>query len=570
MSPESDATLSFPDAPKLELDQLIDQLVDRANDVKRVQGRLRALIRAIDLINGDLALDVVLRHIAEAARTLAHAGYGALGVIADDGGLEQFIHVGIDDDLVRRIGQLPEGKGLLGALISVPEPIRLTDLSEDPRSAGFPAHHPAMSSFLGVPIRVRGEVFGNLYLTESKNGGFSAEDTELVRSLALAAGVAIANARLYDDSRRQQRWLAASAEISGRMLAETGEDPLVTIARSAREIANADLVSIALVTGDEQDVMVEVAVGDGADELAGRRFPLAASLAGLALEGNAPLIMRTTAEADDRIAHLNSIIEVGPIMVVPLPSTAGVLGVLGLVRRRGAGPFSPADLEMARGFAGHASVALEFAKARGDRQRMVLFEDRDRIARDLHDHVIQQLFAIGLSLQGLATSIGPDNDAASKLGERVDDIDRTIRQIRTSIFELRGPLVGEGEGMRADLLAVTAELAPVLGFAPSVTFSGQIDTSVLDALADDVIACVREALTNAAKHAAAGRVDVDLRVLGAEVTLAVQDDGRGMPSDVVCSGLTNLRTRAELRGGTFEIQSVPTGGTQLLWKVPIA
>ncbi len=569
MGGEPKVTLPFADGPKLELDQLIDELVERAQGVKRVQGRLRALLRAIELVNGELSLDAVLLHIAEAARILSGARYAALGVIAHDGGLQQFIHVGIDDELAHQIGHLPAGEGLLGALISDPEPIRWANLADDPRSAGFPAHHPPMTSFLGVPIRVRGEVFGNLYLTDSEHGQFSAEDEELVGSLALAAGSAVAKARLYDDSRRQQRWLTASAEISARMLAETGEDPLVTIARSARDIADADLVTVALVTVDGQHVLVEVAVGEGSDALAGGRFPLAASLAGAALENGTPLLMRGAADVGDRASVLDSVMEVGPTMVIPLPGTSGVLGVLSIARRRGAMAFSSADLAMATGFAGHASVALEFANARADRQKMVLFEDRDRIARDLHDHVIQQLFAIGLSLEGLAAVIGPEHSAAEKLRDRVDDVDRTIRQIRTSIFELRGPLVGEGDGLRTEVLTVAADLTSALGFSPHIAFSGQVDTFVVGTLADDVIACVREALTNAAKHAGACRVDVDLRVGDGVVQLVVADDGRGIPAEVRRSGLDNLRTRAEIRGGTFHIRSAPAGGSELLWKAPI-
>lgn len=569
MEPESGERLSFPDGPKLELDQLIDELVDRAHGVKRVQGRLRALLRAIELVNGDLSLEAVLRHIAEAARTLADARYGALGVIAEDGTLERFIHVGIDDVQAKLIGPLPKGKGLLGALITDPKPIRLTDLSADPRSAGFPAHHPSMKSFLGVPIRVRGEVFGNLYLTESEHGQFSAEDKELVRSLALAAGSAIANARLYDESRRQQRWLAASAEISARMLSESGEDPLHTIARNARDIADADLVTVELVTDDGQDVLIEVATGNGAVDLTGRRFPLATSFSGEAVASLTPLLVQSGAEAEHRVNHLSSVLSVGPTMIVPISGTSGVLGVISVARRAGAPAFGSADLEMATGFAAHASVALEFASARADQQKMVLFEDRDRIARDLHDHVIQQLFAIGLSLEGLANVIGPEHNAQAKLRDRVGDVDRTIRQIRTSIFELRGPLVGPGEGVRADVLEVAADLAPALGFSPRVTFSGQVDSSVVGSLADDAVACVREALTNAAKYASAGRVEVDVRVVGEELQIVVVDDGAGIAADVRRSGLDNLRARAEIRGGTFQARSVPAGGTELLWKAPI-
>jgi GAF domain-containing protein len=194
-------------APRLELDQLLTQLIDHAQDVVAARDRLRGLLRANRLIIGDLALPVVLRRIAEGARDLVQARYAALGVLGPDGGLEQFIHVGVDEETVARIGHLPEGKGLLGALIDEPHPIRLANLADDPRSVGFPEGHPPMNSFLGVPIRIRDEVYGNLYLTEREGGPFTAEDEELVAALAATAASAIDNARLYAEAGRRQRWL---------------------------------------------------------------------------------------------------------------------------------------------------------------------------------------------------------------------------------------------------------------------------------------------------------------------------------------------------------------------------
>jgi signal transduction histidine kinase len=565
-------TLSFPDAPKLELDELIDELVTRARDVQRAQGRLRALLRAIERINGDLSLSAVLRHVAEAARTLSGARYAALGVVNDHEGLEQFIYDGIDAGTAGVIGALPTGTGLLGALITDPRPIRLADLGLDPRSAGFPSRHPPMTSFLGVPIRVRGEVFGTLYLTDSDRGEFSADDEELVGAFALAAGSAISNARLYDDARRRQQWLTVSSQISEGMLAETGEDPLLTIVRSAAELTAADAASIALVTEDGDDVLVEVAVGEGTQGLVGLRFALRASFADTALEQLAPRQAVIDSQGEDTSCHLGVVMDIGPVLVVPLARSPGAGGVLSLARRRGGSPFTCFDVDLASGFAALAGVALEFARARADQQKMALFADRDRIARDLHDHVIQQLFAIGLSLQAIAETVGPDHDVEARLRDKVRDVDRTIRQIRTSIFELHGPLIGDREGVRADALTVAAELIPALGFAPHVTFSGPVDTVITGPLAEDVLACLREALTNVAKHAGASSVDVHLHLIGDEVRLQVLDDGRGVPAGARLSGLSgldNLRVRAENRGGSFHFGPAPAGGTELLWKAPI-
>jgi signal transduction histidine kinase len=511
----------------------------------------------------------VLLRVVEAACELAGARYGALGVIAHDGSLEQFIHVGMDPALVERIGHLPEGKGLLGALITDPRPIRLVHISDDSRSSGFPAGHPPMDSFLGVPVRVRGEIFGNLYLTESATGQFSGEDEELVRSLAVTAGTAISHARLYEESRTQQRWLTASAEISGQLLTERGEDPLQMIARRAFEIAGADLVTVSLLTGDATNVMIEVAVGEGTDNLIGHRYPVGETLAGRSIQSGTPLLFRSPDDDRERTEHLSEFMALGPVMVIPLSGNSKIRGALTIARLPGRPAFDTADLTMATGFASHAGVALELADARADQQRVVLLEDRDRIARDLHDHVIQRLFAIGLSLEGAAAAAGSNSDLSSKIHDRVDDIDRTIRQIRTSIFELRGPLAGASEGLRQSLLAIASELTSSLGVVPSLTFAGAIDAVVDDDLAQDVLAVLREGLTNIAKHAHATAVDVDVTALAEEVCLSIGDNGTGIEGATRSSGLANLRSRAEHRRGTLTITNRPTGGTQLIWKVPI-
>jgi len=558
--------LSFPDGAKLELDQLIDQLVERAEGVRQAQGRLRTLLRATEVVTGELNLEAVLRHIVEAAVTLVGAQYGALGVIAHDGGLEQFIHVGAPDGLLDTIGHLPEGKGLLGALIVDPQSIRLNHITDDPRSAGFPPGHPAMDSFLGVPVRVRGEVFGNLYLTNSERGQFTAEDEELVRSLAVTAGGAISNARLYQESRAQQRWLAASAEVSAQMLANSGEDPLKMIARHAHGIADADIVTLGLLTPDRADLVIEVAVGDGSEQLLARRFPVADTIAGRAVEQAAPVLLRAASEAAGRYSHLSDVMETGPVMVVPLRGSADVFGALTIARRSGRATFSSADLAMAAAFASHAGLAHELALARSDQQRVALLEDRDRIARDLHDHVIQQLFAVGLSLESLAGSAAAVPGLSEKLHDRVNDIDRTIRQIRTSIFELRGPLAASPAGVRQNLLQVVADLTPALGFSRRIAFSGNLDSMLHGELADDVVACVREAVTNVAKHARARSVEIDVAVAAGTVTVTVLDDGTGIDGATRSSGLANLRVRAERYNGSFDVATRSSGGTELTWK----
>ena len=565
---------TVPDGPKLELDELLKQLIERAQDVVSTQDRLRGLLRANQAIVGNLSLPVLLQRTVQAACELAHARYGALGVIAPAGGLEQFVHVGIDEQTAARIGHLPEGKGLLGALIDDPRPIRLRTMSSDPRSVGFPPGHPPMTSFLGVPIRVRDEVFGNLYLTERENGEFTAEDEVLVSALAATASVAIENARMYDEARRRQQWLQASTEVSQQLLSSDGEDPLRLIARQAQQIANADVVTVVLPTADGR-LIVEVASGEGADELTALTFAIEDTLAGLAFNSGQPVLVGDISEDPRYTVHLSDVVPVGPVMVLPLGGLAQVRGALVIGRLRGRHRFAEADLEMATTFANHAAVALELADARTDQQRIVLLEDRDRIARDLHDHVIQRLFAIGLTVQSVAIGLG-DDERATRLSRVVSDIDETIRQTRTSIFQLHGPLGPETGTVRTRLLTVAAEVTAVLGFEPQVRFSGPIDAVVPEPVVDDLVAVLREALTNTARHAHASRVDVDVTTTTTQLSMAVTDDGVGISDNGRSSGLANLRQRAEQHGGSLTLargvpeRTHPTNeGTRLLWTIPL-
>ncbi|HEY3737830.1 MAG TPA: GAF domain-containing protein [Jatrophihabitans sp.] len=538
--------------------------------------RLLGLLRAVETVTGDLSLELVLRNIIESALELVGARYGALGVIAQDdaeGRLERFIHVGISEDDAHRIGPLPSGKGLLGALIHDPHPIRLEHINRDSRSVGFPGNHPSMESFLGVPIHSRAEIFGNLYLADSVNGVFSEEDEELAVALALAAGTAVSNARLYRDAQLKQRWLEASVEIGAQLLASDGEDPLHLIARRAMDIADADLVSVALTTSDGESVLIEVAFGEEADRISARRFPLSKTLTRSVLINEQPLVLPQTNHLTLDNSFLAEIEDRGPAMVLPLHGGAQSRGTLMLMRREGRAAFSESEAVMAAGFASHASVALELAAARSLDQKIKLHEDRDRIARDLHDHVIQELFAIGISLEGAAAELRNDPAIARRLNQRVEDIDRTIRRIRTSIFDLRGNLGISSDGLSKRVLEVASDVAPALGFTPHVAFGGLVEIRLDDELTEDVVAVVRETLTNIAKHARATEANVDIALSGDELTITVTDDGVGIDGVAAAyarsSGTTNLRRRAERLGGSFELASGATGGTIARWRTGI-
>jgi signal transduction histidine kinase len=562
--------LSFPDQPRLDLDQLLAQLIDRAQEVMATQGRLRGLLAADQLIVADLALPAVLRHIAEAARELIGARYAALGVIAPDGGLAEFIHVGMPGEAVEAIGHLPEGKGVLGALIEDPRPIRLANIAEDPRSSGFPPTHPPMTSFLGVPIRVRNEVFGNLYLTESPRGEFTPEDEELARALAATAAVAIENARLYEAAQSRGEWLQASAAITRELLAADAADPrasLTTIAELSRRLAGADTVTVLLpAEKGGEELSVEVAVGHGADSLPGLSVPFTGTLAGRVFLRGEPLRLSSRHEIGGLAPAVTDAPDLGPLLVLPLLGSRRVHGVLAVARLVGRPGFSEEDLRMASGFANHAALAIGLAEARAERQRALMFEERERIAADLHDHVIQRLFAAGLSLQGVAAGLPPGR-AAGRITTAIADLDDTISQIRNTIFQLQRLPQQRARGAREHLLDVLTDVAPALGFQPALRLTGPIE-HLSAPLLEDLLAVLREALTNVARHAGATSVAVDLTSTGETLTLEVLDDGRGVPEGGRRSGLVNMRRRAERHWGTFSVAPHHPAGTLLCWSVP--
>jgi signal transduction histidine kinase len=566
-------TVAFADVPKLELDQLIDQLVASAEGVKQAQGRLRVLLRAVEMVNADLSLDHALEHIAEAACYVADAERAALALPAEDGVIEQAVIV-TAGEAPRRVGARPAGEGPLAEALRAGRSLRLVSSDPggtDPAVQDLLGTSTPIQSLLSVPLQIRGEPFGQLLVVDSTQGEFSAEDEELLTLLASAAGTTLDNARLFADSRAKARWLRATADVSATLLRDVGEDPLREIARHVAEVAEADVVTVALLNADGDHLVVEVVHGgiDGdGDGLIGRRVPLAESLSEEALRTRKALSFSTGIEPPSADAReILERLEAGPIMMVPLLGAAAPLGIFSIMRRRGAPAFSSIDSDAVEQFAAQAALALELATAREDRQRIELLEDRDRIARDLHDHVIQQLFAIGLSLQGLAAGVVDRPDLMDALEGKVEDIDRTIRQIRTTIFALRNPGNPQG-GLRGSLLAIGSELTPALGFSPGFTFAGAVDTMVTGAVADDVRSCVQEALSNVARHSGARRAFVDVATDNVSVTVRVTDDGSGIPTEAARHGLLQLTELAERRGGSCEVHPLPTGGTELIWKAP--
>jgi two-component system, NarL family, sensor histidine kinase DevS len=560
-TPAADAAggLGFPDVPRLELDQLLVQLRDRADDVLAAQGRLRGLLRANALVAGELSLPLVLRQIVGAARDLLGARYAALGVLGRDGGLEQFVHAGMGGEVVTRIGDLPEGRGILGLLISEPVPIRLADLSAHPASAGFPPGHPPMTGFLGVPVRIREEVFGNLYLTERSGGGqFSAEDEELAIALAAAAGTAIANARRFAESEQRRRWLDASGELVPLLLADEAGQPHALIAQHAAAAASADFSALAVPFGADE-VIVTAVTGAVTAGMMNRTAPLAESLTGQAISTGKPRLV-TGEGRNVAAAELGA--DIGPLIVVPLAAGEQVRGALMLGRLAVRPGFTDTDLDMAASFAGHAAVATELARARADQLTLAQAEDHDRIAGDLHDHVIQELFALGMRLQGQVARSDPAT--ADRVNGYVDTLDEIIRKIRTSIFGLQQPRRAPA-GLPARMVEIIEEHAPQLGFTAGISFAGPLDPGPGETLAHDILAVTREALSNCARHAHATAADVSLILKDGMITVVITDNGRGIGTPARSSGLSSMRRRAERHHGTFQFATPAGGGTRLTW-----
>jgi signal transduction histidine kinase len=555
--------------PHLRLDDLLAELQSRLQTVLDTRDRSHALLEAVVAIGGHLELEVVLRQIVEAAVELVSARYGALGVVGEGGKLEEFVPVGLDESQIAAIDHWPEGRGLLGKLITDPRPLRLADIATHPDSSGFPDGHPPMRSFLGVPVRIRDEVYGNLYLTEKHGGAeFDDEDEALALALAAAAGVAIENARLYAEARRQQQWLRANAEVTQLLLSEARPaEVLELVTQQALEISGADLVALALPAGNREQLVIEHASGQGAADALGLVLPAVGSASGIVMATGKPLAVENFSE-DTRVAAVaRKHMALGPAILVPLGPAGDVRGVLTAGRHQGALPLSPPAVDMVITFAAQAGIGLELAEHRRDVQRLALFEDRDRIARDLHDLVIQRLFATGMSLQG-ATALMPNPEAVHRVGQAVDALDETIKDIRSAIFSLQSRGQDGPPGVRASILAVVDEMTDALGFAPTLRMAGPLDTQVPDHVADQMLAALREALANAAKHARASRVDITVEA-GHDLVLTIRDNGVGLTKTTHRSGLANLADRAGELGGTVGTATGENGGTELEWRVPL-
>ncbi|WP_051499218.1 GAF domain-containing protein [Nocardia sp. BMG51109] len=556
---------------QLRLRELLTEVRDRIEQVIDTRDRLDGLVDAMLSVTAGLDLDRTLRTIVHTACNLVDARYGALGVRGHGEDLEQFINEGIDEHTRADIGDLPRGRGVLGMLFSQPKPIRLDNLAHHPSSVGFPPNHPPMHSFLGVPIRIRDEVYGNLYLTEKAGGlPFTEDDEVIVQALAAAAGVAIDNARLYQGSKARQEWIAAARNVATEFLAGADSDRVLGhVVEHARTLTGSRHAVLAVPDNPDTapEELTELTVAHSAGPPTERNGP-ALALAGTAV-GDAYLRRRPVRLSD---RHENPLAEplaqAGPALILPLNTPEAVLGVLVVVRDRGSRPYTDETVELAAAFADQAALAMQMADAQHRMRELDVLSDRDRIARDLHDHVIQRLFAIGLTAQGTAAR-AHNPEVRQRLSSMIDDLHQVIQEVRTSIFDLHGGDTRTTR-LRQRLEQALHQPANSAGIAADLHVSGPL-SAVDPVLADHAEAVVREAVSNIVRHSGATAVTVSVTV-GDELTLIIEDDGTGIPDDITPSGLTNLAHRAEQAAGRFStgaVRATSPCGTRLHWTAPL-
>ena len=551
--------------------ELVSRMHEQLDELLAARDQMERLLHVFVEIGSGLDLSATLRRIIVAARELTSAPYGALAVRDAEGNLLSFVHEGIDADTVRRIGHLPVGKGLLSlSLMDVPA-LRLDDLTAHPAAVGFPEHHPNMRGFLAVPITIRGTAFGNLYLTHVDPGRvFSKSDEVAARALAFAAAVAIDNAQLFERQRTSAKWMEASREITTALLsrAEPHQRPLRLIAERACVLTGAEQAIVLLpadpdLPDDETDTLVvSAAVGLNADEVLGRRIPVDSSTSGDVFRSGEPLITETLRYPIEAFTDVGQ----RPAIVMPLCAEDRVVGVIAIARGADQTPFDDSYRDLVSVVATHAAIALALASAREDARQLTLVAERERIAHDLHDHVIQRLFAAGMDLQGtLARARSPE--IVDRLNRTLDDLQTIIEEIRTTIFQLKSPL-GRTTDFRQRIQRVVADLTENRHIVTTTRIHGPT-TAVGGELAEHAEAVTAEAVSNALRHSGASRLTVEVQV-GDMFVLDIIDNGCGIPADNDRnSGLANMKYRAEQLGGACEISNPPEGGTRVHWAAPL-
>lgn len=556
----------------------------RDSDVVTGDG-LTDLLNAVLSVASGLDLRGVMERFVKVSAELTRARYGAINVLDARGASTTFVQTGMPTSIAEMMSNPPHSIGVLGR-IPAHGVLLLDDLTQHPAFRGFPANHPPMGSFLGAAVRVREQVYGYLYLSE-KDGGFTRADADVVVALAAAAGIAVANAQLYADAARREHWLRAGQDITTMLLSGVDEEEaLEHIAATAREVAGADTAALAL-PGVGGELVIELADGHAADSLIGAVMPRDGRSWAVMDEGRGLLVESLSKSRVVRVAPMRAF---GPALFAPLQTSGRGVGVLIVLRRIGSAPFEPSDLVTAESFAAQAALAFVLAEARHAQDVAALLDERERIARDLHDLAIQQLFATGMQLETVRRRAARGVDPSELMGiveDALDNVDGSVRQIRQIVYALRDPDAATG---LVERLRREASLARTgLGFAPSFVVSldgtvvpdgdyieaDQLDARIGPDLTADVVAVVREGLANAARHAQASSVSVRVSVQGSgptgRVLVEVEDDGAGLSgrSDRR-SGTGNLAARARQHGGTFSLGATPDGrGALLSWAAPL-
>lgn len=550
---------------------LVGKMHQQLDELLAARDQMEQLLRVIVEIGAGLDLDETLHRIIGSARELTSAPYGALAIRDRQGNLISFVHEGMDAETVRRIGHLPVGKGLLSLSLLDTPALRMDDLSTHRAALGFPEHHPPMRAFLAVPITVRDTVFGNLYLTHvDPVRVFSEPDEVTARALAFAAAVAIDNAQVFERERTSVKWMEASREITTALLSsvEPHRRALQLIAERARILTDAEQ-AIVLIPADadlpDEDVdtlVVSAAVGLHASDVLGQRVPVEGSTSGAVFRCGEALITEALRYP------IQAFTDVGqrPAIVMPLRAHDEVIGVIAVARGAGQPPFSESYLDLVSDFATHAAIALVLASAREDARQLAILAERERIAHDLHDHVIQRIFAAGMDLQGtLARARSPE--VAGRLNRTLDDLQTIIEEIRTTIFQLKSPVDARGD-FRHRIQRVVADLTGNRDIVATMRMDGPM-TAVGAELADHAEAVTTEAVSNVLRHSGASRLTVEISVADMFI-LDVIDNGCGIPIDNSRqSGLANMKRRADQLGGTCEITNPPEGGTRVHWIAPL-
>jgi len=532
--------------------------------------RHERLIRSGLALAAELDLEHVLERIVEAAVELTDAQYGALGVLGPDGRIASFITVGVTAEQRARIGDPPTGHGILGLLISDARPVRIPNIADHPVSYGFPANHPPMSSFLGAPIAARGTVFGNIYLTNKASGRaeFSEDDEEALVVLAAQAGIAIENARLYAESTRRERFLEATREIANATLTRANvDDTLRLIVARARELAGAAVSWIAVPNAGGM-LRVAVADGDGREEIAGTSLPLEASLSGEVVRAGSSISLDDARTDPRAYGPLVEAADAGPAVFVPLSVQGRAFGTLAVANHPGGASFDPEAVRLIETFGEQTAVALEYARAQQEVERLVVLEDRERIAKELHDGVIQALFAVGMGLQA-AAMMSVEPGIAERIEGSVAEIDRVIRDLRNYIFGLRPGVLADRELDNA-MRALVEEFGSRSGVVTVLDLDEKV-AQELTHMAADVVQITREALSNVGRHAGASTCRVSLRRSDGVALLEIDDDGHGFDPGTVRrgEGLTNLEERTDALGGRVSFETAPDEGTTVRVELPL-